>query len=268
MLQRRCACGAPGQAEAWICQQCWAARVPTQLGSLARGNPSECRWCSLACSSHCPACRQGVHFLGECPRWLCGAHRAYAALDTSAWWLCPDCAFLYARDLCGSPLQARSLGPPDALAAHMSILANAVQPGAGEARRQAPSPSTSARSARAYVLWFLQSRQWTSTAHVFRAFVSVLSQTHLIGQRRSQRCRNNVLAAIAGLQGDRLVWVAGRGQRQSIRAFRGEAVAPPLARFQRPRQRRRRPASFAVAGEPAPQRRRLQGAGESHSGSA
>ena len=199
--------------------------------------------------SRCPFRGRMPAVASRSPQGLCSHRRAGCVavprLFPSPFWVPKGC-----------PARALSLAPPETLAAHMGALVCAVQPGAGEARRQAPSPSSSIRSARAFVLWYLQPRRWISTGRVLRAFVSSVGLRHLMGHRKLVRCRCNFLAAIARLVGDGLVWIAGRGRRQAIRGFCGEAEMPPVASSRRPRQRRRRAGSRTGPSPPAPQRRR------------
>jgi hypothetical protein len=98
--QRRCRCThPPADVTAWVCLRCGASRTP-QADSDRR---SICRWCSLECGRRCIACSGGLHYIGECQRWLHGADRRYAPTANERWFLCPDCWWCFAQAWASAP---------------------------------------------------------------------------------------------------------------------------------------------------------------------
>ena len=183
-----------------------------------------------------------------------GSHRAYAPTSIDAWWLCPDCAFLYASALRDNPSCRLPLEAPSSIAAHMGALAEAAAPGAGLAGLQAQVTHCNTSSARNYLLWLLREGRWVAVSRARRSFVDALGRTRLVSPHQARLSSQNFQAAMDALLLERLIWVAGAGGRQAVRARGDEPSMPAFASARQPP--RRRPRSGGAPREAPPNRSR------------
>ena len=127
-LQAACTC-LVRDPETWFCASCGGTHVPSAVAQ----NPDthhagRCPWCDSVADSVCEGCQRGVHFVGECPRWLLGASRSYAALSHGERWLCPDCMWGFVQALAAFSAPCTSPLAPVELANHMAEAARQVLP--------------------------------------------------------------------------------------------------------------------------------------------
>ena len=116
-LGRRCMC--PRVAiNSWLCLLCNGVSTPLSDRASAQ-NVGICQWCQQPAQSRCVLCKRGIHYTGECPRWLRGAHAAYRPDPLSTGPSCPDCRWHVCHTLSDSPRRT-TVHAPHELQQHMS----------------------------------------------------------------------------------------------------------------------------------------------------
>ena len=141
-----CSCGGDGAPPAPRC-------CPTCGGTVLPAPPAAdalplCPWCGGEALLACPGCHCGVHFTGQCGRWLAGAHPRFGQGPLDATWLCPDCSWAWVRRLGPEP-PPLPVASPAALSAHLEEVARICLPGAGACP---PGPIIRVRHARRCLL--------------------------------------------------------------------------------------------------------------------
>ena len=132
-MQEACSCpgGSSGLVDdTWICPSCRRFKVP-HCAIASSGDQGSCRFCSGTCLSSCPGCRRGIHFAGECGRWLHGIDRRYAPGPDTAAWLCSECTAALVLCIRSSATRPIFAFPCEHAATHMDSLISSVTPGAG-----------------------------------------------------------------------------------------------------------------------------------------
>ena len=234
---RRCDCANPPDCSAWLCLRCNGTRPPSP-GAAAEVATGVCRWCATPAEMRCPACGQGVHFMGQCRRWSAGASRAYSPDRDEDRWLCPDCTWVFVQALGEYPQRVRP-APVQSVAGHMVRLAGMRCQGAGREAAPEAQVGQRVRNARRWILRWLETRGWASR--------------HRIRADAAPQFRGAVVeAAIGALEREDMVWTAGRGRDASVHRRRLlEHAAPGWTRH-----RRRRRSSDMTPGVAPPCRRR------------
>ena len=244
--QRRCRCThPPADVTAWVCLRCGASRTP-QADSDRR---SICRWCSLECGRRCIACSGGLHYIGECQRWLHGADRRYAPTANERWFLCPDCWWCFAQAWASAPRKVQLIDLPAPVAEYMDTLAIHRRPVAGsQVLRQ-----VTVRLARARLSVILAGRAWFLRRRLIEIATADLLQRS--NGQASQACGRVSRTALKCIIWEGRVFVRGEGHAEAVCTRHQRAAAPPHVRHMRRRRNRRRRAEDE-AEAPAPLRRR------------
>jgi len=230
--QRPCTCGSACPAGVLCCPVCHGGRA---LAAAALPMSARCRWCDSVCSSVCHACGAGLHFRGECLRWLRGASPLFRPDPEHPRALCPDCAWLWTRELSLAPLSSRSAHPLQGAAAHMDALATACSPGAGVASASRCSVGLNQRVAR-WVSRYLRRSRWLSvTALVSRGSAALVARLHLDGAVVAALIRRTV----GDLTRSGCLWLHGSGRRREVRwKLSRDATLPSPPATRRGRRRR------------------------------
>ena len=158
-------------AALWICPVCRGFRIP-RGASCALPLRGTCRWCSQICGTVCPACQRGVHFRGECSRFLHAADNRFRPGPGDARWLCPSCLPFLAQALRSGTLRPRACRAPLALDIRMRELADDVRLGGGSSVACPAAATIRPRDVRAIVLRTLSQGRWMSVAQIHRCCVA------------------------------------------------------------------------------------------------
>ena len=231
--QNPCCCAGEGLAFPLLCGECGGSRPAHAHDPSTHGR---CRWCSSVGLRSCDSCGSGLHYRGECPTWLRGAHEVYAPGPLEHRALCPDCAWLWVRALTAASRGgvAGTLRP--GVAAHMGVVAAQCLPGAGEARAAARrAVAFPVRRALRWLLRRLRRISWIGVHRLTRECATAL--TAVDGHNRF--VTQAVRSAVAELmRGDRLR-IHGAGRRQAVCLARRDAGQAPCVSYRGGRRRAR-----------------------------
>ena len=154
-LQEACQCDAGMGQGRWVCDLCGGFRVPLNRAAGA-ANVGFCPWCNVQVARRCVACLRGIHYVGECHRWTCGADQVFGPDASLAQWLCPDCNWEFALRLADATRRPQAGQAPSVLQQHMLQAARLVLPGAGHGLLRATARRGLHRQAKAWILSYLR----------------------------------------------------------------------------------------------------------------
>ena len=248
----RCACAHSTQGRSWSrCPSCLGGRG----GPLAAPNEAPCPWCQRPSMAVCEVCLTGIHFRGECGRWLAGAHHVYAA-PPGRGLLCPDCWWTWRQQQGCCLLSGAALAGAQ-LEEELQLLAGPPEVPAGSAAAARAARHTQRnrlRAARRWTSCYLRVRGWVVLARVAAACAAHMQARWSC----DAACARGIVAeAHSRLRWEARIWIQGSGPSSRVRWRRGEPRAPPSERHVRAHRRRRRRSSAAAGSEPPRQRRRI-----------
>ena len=231
-VHRVCVCpGAPENPSRWRCVQCGGVR-----GELRLPPTASCPWCGAQATTVCAACLDGIHYRGECQRWMAGAHPVYESDPLESFALCPECYWAWAQQL-PTPAPQQHHG----VEALMRLLAARASQGAGESSSERRRRAALARRARRWISARLRSAAWVRVTQLRHLGAAALHARPHQGRSFGQDgCRAAVDKALEGFLCERRIWQRGQGRHMAVHWRRGESSAPARAVHVRARRRRRR----------------------------